>query len=85
MVARNDITGDAIQTRGVSDAYRNNYDLIFGKNKMQIKATENTEGFAACGCGRSPSGVCNGYHALTDEQWAAKLAEVAQEDTNKPL
>ena len=31
MAAKNDITGDSIQTRGVSDAYRNNYDLIFGK------------------------------------------------------
>ena len=33
MVARNDITGDSIQTKGVSDAYRDNYDIIFGKKK----------------------------------------------------
>ncbi len=33
MVARNDITGDAIQTKNVSNAYRDNYDLIFGKKK----------------------------------------------------
>ena len=33
MVARNDITGDAIQTKKVSDAYRDNYDSIFRKNK----------------------------------------------------
>ncbi len=33
MVARNDITGDAIQTKGVSNAYRDNYDNIFKKNK----------------------------------------------------
>ena len=33
MAAKNDITGDSIQTRGVSDSYRNNYDLIFGKKK----------------------------------------------------
>ena len=33
MAAKNDITGDSIQTRGVSDAYRDNYDLIFGKKK----------------------------------------------------
>lgn len=80
MVARNDITGDAIQTKGVSNAYRDNYDLIFGKKKMQIRATENLEDFAACGCGRSPSGVCCGYHALTEEQWAAKQAELGGED-----
>ena len=33
MVARNDITGDSIQTKGVTDAYRDNYDAIFGKKK----------------------------------------------------
>ncbi len=33
MVARNDITGDAIQTKGVTDAFRDNYDNIFRKNK----------------------------------------------------
>lgn len=33
MVARNDITGDSIQTKGVTDNYRNNYDNIFRKNK----------------------------------------------------
>ena len=34
MVARNDITGDSIQTKGVTDKYRDNYDLIFRKNKI---------------------------------------------------
>ncbi len=33
MVARNDITGDSIQTKEVTDAYRDNYDKIFGKKK----------------------------------------------------
>jgi len=33
MVARNDITGDSIQTKDVSNAYRDNYDRIFNKNK----------------------------------------------------
>jgi hypothetical protein len=33
MVARNDITGDTIQTKGVTDAYRDNYELAFGKKK----------------------------------------------------
>lgn len=33
MVARNDITGDAIQTKGTTDSYRDNYDMIFRKNK----------------------------------------------------
>ena len=33
MVARNDVTGDAIQTKGVTNEYRDNYDNIFRKNK----------------------------------------------------
>lgn len=40
MVARNDITGDAIQTKGVSDAYRDNYDKIFGKKDKKVLETE---------------------------------------------
>lgn len=31
MVAKNDITGDSIQSKGTTDAYRNNYDRIFKK------------------------------------------------------
>lgn len=33
MATKNDITGDSIQSRGVSEDYRNNYDLIFRKKK----------------------------------------------------
>lgn len=39
MVAKNDITGDSIQTRSSSQAYLDNYDLIFKKNK---KVEDNT-------------------------------------------
>ena len=31
MVAKNDITGDAIQTKAASKAYEENYERIFGK------------------------------------------------------
>ena len=37
MAARNDITGDSIQTKGVSNAYRDNYDLIWGKKDKKMK------------------------------------------------
>lgn len=33
MAAINDVTGDSIQTKKVTDQYRDNYDLIFRKNK----------------------------------------------------
>ena len=32
-MAINDITGDALVSRAPSEAYKNNYDLIFGKKK----------------------------------------------------
>ena len=35
MSTKNDITGDSIQTRVVTDEYRNNYDIIWGKKTPQ--------------------------------------------------
>ena len=29
-----------------------------------------------CSCGRSPTGNCIGWHRLTEEEYAAKLAEL---------
>lgn len=46
MATKNDITGDSIRTKTVSDDYRSNYDLIFGKKKPEIVScpqTANTE------------------------------------------
>jgi len=34
MVAKNDITGDAIQTRTISKEYGDNFDRIFRKDKV---------------------------------------------------
>lgn len=45
MATKNDITGDLIQTRTVTQTYRDNYDLIFGnKNgRKDEKKTDETE------------------------------------------
>jgi hypothetical protein len=32
----------------------------------------------ACGCGRSPTGQCIGWHSLTEEQYKKKLEEYNQ-------
>jgi len=38
----------------------------------------------ACGCGRSPTGKCMGWHAFTDEEFAnAKRDWQIQEDTKR--
>ena len=53
--------------------FENNWDTIFGKDKnMQVRANEE---IGNCGCGRSPTGKCIGWHALTNEQYKVKLQE----------
>jgi len=34
---------------------------------MQVRA--NNEGIGNCGCGRSPTGKCIGWHGLTEEMY----------------
>ena len=36
---------------------------------MQVRATVNDEEFGKCGCGRSPTGKCVGWHGLTETEW----------------
>lgn len=44
MTAKNDITGDAIKTKGVTtDQFRSNWDIIFGK-QQENKTMEGTSG-----------------------------------------
>lgn len=74
MVARNDITGALIQTKSTSNAYRDNYDNIFRKGKEMSPSVEQMKK-GTCGCGRSPTGDCCGWHGLTEEQFQAELAK----------
>lgn len=48
MVAKNDITGDSIQTRGATKPYRENIEKIFGdkSEEKERKAREKAEYFA---------------------------------------
>ena len=48
MTARNDITGDAIQTRINSDSFRDNFDRIF--RKTESAPEKKTHECVACGC-----------------------------------
>ncbi len=47
-----------------------NWDAIFGKNKMTENKPKGT-----CGCGRSPTGNCCGWHALSEEQYQQRKEE----------
>jgi len=41
MAAKNDITGDAIQSKGPSQSYSDNYDSIFGIRCLKCKFKQN--------------------------------------------
>jgi hypothetical protein len=42
---------------------------------MQIRVKEDSKEFGKCGCGRSPTGKCIGWHGLNEEQYQAAKAE----------
>lgn len=54
------------------ETFDNNWDKIFKKEKEMMSKT-NTPG--GCGCGRSPTGKCIGWHGLSEEEYQEKLAE----------
>ena len=55
-------------------AFSSNYDNIFKKdNNMQIRVKEDSEQFGKCGCGRSPTGKCIGWHGLTEDAYKEAL------------
>jgi hypothetical protein len=55
--------------------FGNNFDNIFRKNNMQVKVKEDQSKVGQCGCGRSPTGKCIGWHGLTEEAFKEKLEE----------
>lgn len=42
---------------------------------VQVRVKENSEEFGSCGCGRSPTGKCCGWHGLTEEQYKQRLSD----------
>lgn len=53
---------------------------------MQVRASQIQEGGVPCGCGRSPTGFCIGWHGLSESDYRQQLAEYEQklfEDQDK--
>ena len=50
---------------------------------MQVRVKDQAEEIGKCGCGRSPTGKCVGWHGLTEEQYQEALEKYMtnQEDT----
>ncbi len=51
--------------------------------RMQVRVKENPKEFGSCGCGRSPTGKCIGWHGLSEEAFKDALEKYLtnQEDT----
>ena len=47
---------------------------------MQVRASET---IGACGCGRSPTGKCIGWHGLVEEEYQKRKAEWEMEQYRK--
>jgi hypothetical protein len=41
---------------------------------MQVRVKENKNDFGSCGCGRSPTGKCIGWHGLDEDEYRQQLA-----------
>lgn len=41
-------------------------------NTMQVRVKEDQSKVGQCGCGRSPTGKCIGWHGLTEEQFVER-------------
>ena len=64
--------------------FGNNYDAIFRKDKeMQVRVKEDGKKFGSCGCGRSPTGDCIGWHGLSEDAFKQKLEEYQAKQLNE--
>ena len=48
---------------------------------MQVRANPNGR-IGTCGCGRSPTGDCCGWHGLSEDDFRQKLAEWQEKNMN---
>ena len=64
--------------------FANSFEKIFGKKDktMQVRVEENAEEIGKCGCGRSPTGKCIGWHGLTEEQYKEALEKYLTNQTD---
>jgi hypothetical protein len=51
--------------------------------KMQIRVKEDSEEFGKCGCGRSPTGKCIGWHGLSEELYQHQKMLWLEEEMRK--
>lgn len=66
------------------DQFGSNFDTIFRKRESMTPAVEQVQEGPKCGCGRSPTGYCIGWHGLSEEEFQTRLAEYrAEQETGE--
>jgi hypothetical protein len=57
------------------EEFANSFENIFGKKDkaMQVRVKDDVEDIGRCGCGRSPTGKCIGWHGLSEEMYKHQL------------
>jgi hypothetical protein len=48
---------------------------------MQTSVENNNAEVGRCGCGRSPTGFCVGWHGLNEEEYQMRMEQYTQEST----
>ena len=62
------------------EEFSNSFERIFGKKNMQVRVQEDESKVGQCGCGRSPTGKCIGWHGLTEEEFQKRLVEYQEKN-----
>ena len=57
------------------DTFSSNWDNIFKKKNTDMTPRVEQVKTGTCGCGRSPTGDCIGWHALSEEQYQEELVK----------
>jgi hypothetical protein len=57
------------------EEFSNSLERMNRRFRMTPKAKDNGEDFGKCGCGRSPTGKCIGWHGLSDDEYKERLDE----------
>ncbi len=59
----------------MSEEFSNSLERMYRKNRMTPRAKDNGEDFGSCGCDRSPTGKCIGWHGLSEDEYKERLDE----------
>ena len=61
------------------------WDAIFSKDLKEDVMTPSVESMnkGTCGCGRSPTGNCIGWHSLSEDAYKQKLVEYQEKNLDK--